>query len=225
MILTAHQPVYLPWLGLFHKIAEADLFCYFDIVQYQKKDFNNRNKIKTSSGSHWLSVPVKSKNHLNTLISEAQIVEDGWRKKHLKSIYLSYKKSPYFEEYYSELEKIILNENHDLLTDLNYDLLVFFLNALSINVPIVKASSYSFQGLKSDLVMKTSPLISISSGNSFLSFDGILSIFVILFVTFSPIVPLPLVPAQNKLPFLYVKFNDKPSIFGSHIYTSSFSTL
>ena len=46
MILTAHQPVYLPWLGLFQKIQAADLFCVFDIVQYQKKDFNNRNKIK-----------------------------------------------------------------------------------------------------------------------------------------------------------------------------------
>ena len=98
-------------------------------------------------------MPVKSKNHFNILISEAQIIEDGWRKKHLKSIFLSYKKSPYFEEYFSGLEEIILNDNYDLLTDLNYDLLVFFLKALSINVPIVKASSYSFQGDKSDLVM------------------------------------------------------------------------
>ena len=44
IILSAHQPVYLPWLGLFHKIALADIFCVFDIVQYQRKDFNNRNK-------------------------------------------------------------------------------------------------------------------------------------------------------------------------------------
>ena len=65
MILTAHQPCYLPWLGLFHKIAISDIFCFFDIVQYQKKDFNNRNKIKTIHGGIWLSVPAESKNHLS----------------------------------------------------------------------------------------------------------------------------------------------------------------
>ena len=65
MILTAHQPVYLPWLGLFHKIALADQFCIFDIAQYQRKDFNNRNKIKTHTGPIWLSVPVESKDHFS----------------------------------------------------------------------------------------------------------------------------------------------------------------
>ena len=61
MILTAHQPVYLPWLGLFHKIALADQFISFDQVQYLPKDWNNRNKIKTPSGGIWLSVPVLKK--------------------------------------------------------------------------------------------------------------------------------------------------------------------
>ena len=51
MILTAHQPVYLPWLGLFHKIALADEFVFFDQVQYLPKDWMNRNKIKTQIGS------------------------------------------------------------------------------------------------------------------------------------------------------------------------------
>ena len=64
IILSAHQPVYLPWLGLFHKIALADIFCVFDIVQYQRKDFNNRNKIKTSAGPICLTVPVKSSGRL-----------------------------------------------------------------------------------------------------------------------------------------------------------------
>ena len=63
MILTAHQPSYLPWLGLISKIMKADLFCYFDCVQYQKKEYDNRNLIKTNSGILKLSVPVESKNH------------------------------------------------------------------------------------------------------------------------------------------------------------------
>jgi hypothetical protein len=63
MILTAHQPAYLPWLGLFHKIAISDAFCYFDDVQYQVKDWNNRNKIKTAGGEVWLTVPVLAKGY------------------------------------------------------------------------------------------------------------------------------------------------------------------
>ena len=86
IILTAHQPVYLPWLGLFHKIALADVFCLFDIVQYQRKDFNNRNKIKTSVDSIWLTVPVKSSGRLNSIITDIEIINDGWHKKHIKSI-------------------------------------------------------------------------------------------------------------------------------------------
>ena len=58
MILTAHQPVYLPWLGLFHKIALADAFRYLDDVQYQVNGYNNRNRIKGRNGSFLLTVPV-----------------------------------------------------------------------------------------------------------------------------------------------------------------------
>ena len=64
-ILTAHQPVYMPWLGLFHKIAISDTFVWFDDVQYQSKEWDNRNKIKTSHGPLWISIPVKRKNHLD----------------------------------------------------------------------------------------------------------------------------------------------------------------
>ena len=59
MILTAHQPVYMPWLGLFHKIALADQYCIFDIAQYQTKDFNNRNKIKTNNNAEEIKIEVK----------------------------------------------------------------------------------------------------------------------------------------------------------------------
>ena len=58
MILTAHQPTYLPWIGIFHKILLADVFCIFDVVQYQKKEWDNRNYIYTPNGPLMLSVPV-----------------------------------------------------------------------------------------------------------------------------------------------------------------------
>jgi len=100
MVLTAHQPVYLPWLGLLHKIALADLFCFFDIVQYQRKDFNNRNKINTSNGPIWLTVPVKSSGRLNSVINDIEIIDNDWKKNHLLSIELNYKKTKYFDVNY-----------------------------------------------------------------------------------------------------------------------------
>ena len=153
MILTAHQPVYLPWLGLFHKIALADLFCYFDIVQYQRKDYNNRNKVKTSNGELWLSVPVESKNHLSKNVSKILIVQDSWVKKHLKSIELNYKKTPFFKDYFPELQSILINDSKDSLGYLNLKLLEYFMECLKIDTPIVKASDYNFEGIGSDLVL------------------------------------------------------------------------
>jgi len=153
MILTAHQPVYLPWLGLFHKIALSDLFCYFDIVQYQKKDYNNRNKIKTNSGELWLSVPVESKNHFEKNVSEILVIQNQWVKKHIKSIELNYKKTPFFDKYFIEIEKILVNESRGSLGNLNLKLLEYFMKCLSIKTPIVMASHYDFKGKGSELVL------------------------------------------------------------------------
>src|SRR5579863_1515402 len=153
MILTAHQPVYLPWLGLFHKIALAQQFCIFDIVQYQTKDFNNRNKIKTHKGPIWLSVPVESNNHLEKLICDIKIVDNGWNKKHIKSIKHTYMKARYYKDYIEVLEAQLLGKKHVFLTELNSEMLAIFLRLLNIGIPVVKASDYKFAGQKSDLVL------------------------------------------------------------------------
>jgi len=152
MILTAHQPLYLPWLGLFHKIYIAETFCLFDIAQYQNKDFNNRNKIKSSSGELLLSVPVESQDHFNKKVCDIKIVSGAWVRKHLKSIKLSYQKAPYFDSLYEKLEKT-LSKNHEFLVDLDFELLQIFLKELGIERSIVKASDYDFEGQKSDLVL------------------------------------------------------------------------
>ena len=152
MVLTAHQPVYLPWLGLLHKIALADLFCFFDIVQYQRKDFNNRNKINTSNGPIWLTVPVKSSGRLNSVINDIEIIDNDWKKNHLLSIELNYKKTKYFDQYMPRLREIILSDNK-YLSDLNYKILLYAKDAFHIKTKVVKASNYKFNGMKTDLVL------------------------------------------------------------------------
>lgn len=153
MILTAHQPVYIPWLGLFHKIFLAEQFCIFDIAQYQTKDYNNRNLIKTHQGEIWLTVPVESKDHFQKKLCDIKIINNGWNKKHLKSIQLSYKKASFYNEYIEGLEQILIGKQYEFLTDLNTDILKFMLSAFDIHVPILKASDYDFTGSKSDLVL------------------------------------------------------------------------
>ena len=153
MILTAHQPVYLPWLGLFHKIALAEQFCIFDIAQYQKKDFNNRNKIKTHTGPIWLSVPVESKDHFSKTLAQIRIINNGWNRKHFTSIDLAYRRAPYYREYIGELEEILVARTYDHLADLNRATLEFGLRALNIKTPMVTATDFEFRGQKSDLVL------------------------------------------------------------------------
>src|SRR5688572_15408599 len=124
MILTAHQPVYLPWLGLFHKIFLAEQFCIFDIAQYQTKDYNNRNLIKTNHEPIWLSVPVESKNHFQKKLCDIKVINNGWNKKHIKSIQLAYQKAPYFKEHFDGLQQILARQ-YEFLTDLNTDILKY----------------------------------------------------------------------------------------------------
>ena len=153
MILTTHQPVYLPWLGLFHKIALAEKFIYFDQVQYLPKDYMNRNKIKTNTDSIWLTVPVLRKGYRELKTSEIKINNSvGWQKKHLRSILINYKKTPYFEKYIPFFEDVY-SKTWNYLTELNEYMLKWFIETLGINITFEKASDYDFEGAKSDLVL------------------------------------------------------------------------
>ncbi|MFA5369928.1 MAG: WbqC family protein, partial [Candidatus Omnitrophota bacterium] len=153
MILTAHQPVYLPWLGLFHKIALCDAFCYFDDVQYLKKDWNNRNMIKTPNGVIWLTVPVLTKGHRGKPICRIEINNSvNWRKKHWQSIQLAYKKAPFFKRYIDFFEDIYARE-WTYLSELNETMLKYLLKELAIDIRYFKASEIGFEGSKSELVL------------------------------------------------------------------------
>ena len=153
VILTAHQPAYLPWLGLFHKIGLAQTFCVLDTVQFEKDSYINRNKIKTSSGPLWLSVPVETKNHFETKIYDLRIAERQWSRKHFKSIEHAYKKAPFYDDYISQLGEVLLGQKYIFLKDLNHELMKFFLKELKIETAVVFASDYNLVGKKSDLII------------------------------------------------------------------------
>lgn len=153
MILTAHQPTYLPWLGLFHKIALADLYISYDQVQYQTDDWNHRNKIKTSQGPQWLTLSVSRRNHINMTLSDMVLLhEKPWQKKHWRTMLQNYVKAPYFSQYADFFEDVYKKEWHSLV-DLNEYMLRWFLKTLGINTPVQSASSMSLNGKKNELAL------------------------------------------------------------------------
>ena len=131
----------------------SDAYCYFDDVQYLKKDWNNRNKIKTPHGEKWRTVPVLAKGYREKKIREIEINNlTNWRKKHWRSIYFAYKKTCYFKKYSDFLKETYEKEWH-YLTDLNEYMLQYFLLELGINVEYHKASKLNFRGHKSTVIL------------------------------------------------------------------------
>ena len=152
-VLSAHQPMFLPWRGLFDKISQADKFCVFDDVPLERSGFGNRNYIKTANGPLLLTVPIHAKNHFNRPIRELMICNDTkWQKKHLRSIELAYRKAPSFE-YMFEVLTVIYSKEWETLAGLNRRMLDVFLVLLDIQVELVTASEQGFVGTKSDLVL------------------------------------------------------------------------
>ncbi|MFX1391991.1 MAG: WbqC family protein [Promethearchaeota archaeon] len=154
MILTAHQPAYLPWLGFFHKLLISDIAVILDNVQFQKNYFINRNKIRTNHGDTWLTVPVLTSGHIDKRMIEMKINNNiNWHKKHKKSINIHYKKAPYFLNYYDYFEKLY-DKNWIYLTDLLKETMSFFFKELNIETKIYYQSNLGFKKKKQDLILE-----------------------------------------------------------------------
>ncbi len=137
---TILQPTYLPWLGYFEMIASTDIYVVFDHVQFVRKSWQQRNRIKTANGIIWLTVPVK-KMPQNTKICDAKISynQGNFLRKHWKTIELSYKKAKYFNEYMPIFEEIYSQE-YEFLRDLNVRIIQSILDILGIKTKIVLSS-------------------------------------------------------------------------------------
>lgn len=144
--ITIHQPMYLPYLGFFNKVIQADKFVVLDDVKATKADFTNRNRIRAPNGQAYITIPVQSKN---IEIREIQISgDDRWVKKHLKTLNSFYVGTPYFESYIYDLTKIYNQSKWQKIMDLDIELLKWIFNILSINVDIIFSSSLNSENSK-----------------------------------------------------------------------------
>ena len=143
------QSNYIPWKGYFDFIDDVDLFVFHDDLQYTKGDWRNRNKIKTETGTIWLSVPVKYHNH-SQLIMETEIDNSQhWQQKHLNQIKENYHKAQFFDEIYTEYESILQNK-FDTISELNVSLIKWMLKKLKINTPVMMSSELKPVGSKTE---------------------------------------------------------------------------
>lgn len=103
MLCAIHQPQYLPWLGYFEKIDQADVFVFLDDTQFKKNEWQNRNRIKGAQGPQWLTVPVR--HEFGQEIREVKPNEKvKWQRKHWQALRSNYGKAPYFGKYAERLE-------------------------------------------------------------------------------------------------------------------------
>lgn len=115
------QSNYIPWKGYFDLIHDADVFIFYDDVQFTKNDWRNRNKIKNPQGTTWVSVPVGADE--NRLICDVEIKDASWQTKHWKTILQNYGKCPHFSRYHDFFEDIYLGRNWKYLSGLNQHLI------------------------------------------------------------------------------------------------------
>lgn len=143
MILSVHQPQYLPWLGYFHKLARSDLFLFLDDVQYKKREFQNRNKIKTPNGPLWLTIPVITKGLYTQHIKDVRINrEEDWEQDHWKSIEFNYRKAAYFNEH-RDFFYGLYQKKWDSLQDISVTIIDHVLSYLGIATPRKFSSEYN----------------------------------------------------------------------------------
>jgi len=153
MIASIMQPGYLPWLGFFELIYSCDLFVLLDDVQYTKKDWRSRNRIRTKDGWIWLSVPVLTRNKQSQLINEVKINSSiNWRRKHLKAIEINYNKAKYFNDYFPYFENLYTID-WEYLLDLDIEIINWVVKVLNIKTPIIKSSGLNTEGKKEDKII------------------------------------------------------------------------
>ena len=168
MIVGIHQPNYLPYLGFFDKIARSDIFVIYDDAQFNKYEFQHRNRIRIYDGWKWLTVPVvKEEMPIEEIkiINETPKNKPPWSKIHFREIHANYAKTDYFSVYEEEIRKMY-EKKYEKLVDLNMSLIKFLMKAFDIDVKLVYASEF---GLITKSSQKNLDLVEAVGGDVYLS--------------------------------------------------------
>ena len=147
MRIAITQPTFLPWLGWFDILEQADELVILDTVQFEKRSWQQRNRIVTSAGLQMLTVPVLSKGRHGQEIREVRLTESDLPEKLLRTLQMNYAKAPYFRPVFEELEELVPRLfRTGLLVELNEGLIDLLSRWLTISTPRVRSSQLDASG-------------------------------------------------------------------------------
>ncbi len=150
------QPSYVPWRGYFDLVKKADVFVFYDDVQYDKHGWRNRNRIKTAGGTQWLTIPVLAKGNVETGLPINEVrtaMAQGWARKHLATIRQSYGKAPFFSMFAPLIESFY-REPPELLASFTMDTTQKLAEALGITgTKFVRSSELGVPGTKTERLL------------------------------------------------------------------------
>lgn len=144
------QSNYIPWKGYFDLISAVDEFILYDDAQYTRRDWRNRNQIKTPQGIQWITVPVRVKGKYHQKINEVKIDGSNWARTHWKTLEQNYRRAPCFSDIADWLEPLYLAESYDYISHLNRHLIEAICEYLKIKTIISLSSDYQLIEGKTD---------------------------------------------------------------------------
>jgi WbqC-like protein family len=147
------QSNYIPWKGYFDMIGMVDEFVLLDDVQYTRRDWRNRNQIKTANGLQWLTIPVDVKGRFECKINEVMVADPTWARDHWNKISQAYSKASFFVDYRSQMEECYLGYSELYLSKINYRFLVLINSILGIKTPIRWSEEFSMSAEKSQRLL------------------------------------------------------------------------
>ncbi|MEQ9085607.1 MAG: WbqC family protein [Pontimonas sp.] len=149
------QSNYIPWRGYFDIINLCDIFVFLDDVQYTRRDWRNRNKIRTSSGPRWLTVPVLTKGAYHQMVQDTRISDPSWAASHWRSIELSYRRAPHFKAYearYRSLYERAAGLSH--LSAINRLFIQAIMVDLRISTELLDSAALAVDATKSNRILE-----------------------------------------------------------------------
>lgn len=140
--VAVSQSNYIPWIGYFDLIDSVDAFVIYDEVQFTRRDWRNRNRIKTPQGPKWLTIPVESKGNYYSKISDMTVSDPGWAEKHWKTLEYNYRKARGFAEVEPWLKSAYESVDSRTLSHINMHFLERILAVLGISTELHLSSSF-----------------------------------------------------------------------------------
>jgi hypothetical protein len=147
------QSNYIPWKGYFDLIGHVDEFILFDDMQYTRRDWRNRNQIKTPQGLQWLTVPVQVKGKYHQKIRETEIDGMKWAEDHWKTLCHNYGRAPYFDTIADRIEPCYRQRTYARLSELNRTLLENICAQLGIRTVLTNSWDYDVSEGKSERLL------------------------------------------------------------------------